>query len=295
MHGMNKVQVGYLQILLSAATFAFSSVVAKWAYNLGFTPYSFSLGTSLIAVAVLAPLLRGRRWRPPAGAGTATLLAYGLTGAGSGLLFNLTLAYLDVSLATLLIFTYPAAVALGAWLAFGQRPTPTQAAAIALTVLGAGLTAGPVRGGVQAIGIALALATLVMHSAYMLLGERLLAEWDPRAATAYTRLMNAALALALAPAAAAGLAGLDAPGWAFLVFGALTAALLPFLFLLEGIAKVGASRAAIVSAAELPAALLLGWLLMGDRLTGLQGLGAVLIVGAVLLIQRQERAALAPS
>lgn len=285
MEPMSRMSVGYLQVLLSAAAFAFSSAVAKWAYALGFSPYSFSLGTSAVAVALLAGLTRGARWRPPAGVHPLTLLLYGLAGTGSGVLFNVALAHLDVSLATLLVFTYPAAVAAGDWAAFGRRPTPLQAAAIALTLAGAALTAGPVRGAVQAAGLFAALGTVVAHAAYLLLGERLLAGWEPKAAMAFTRLVNVAVVLAVSPAAAVSLARLDARRWGFLLFGTATAVLAPFLLLLEGLARVGATRAAVVSAAELPISLLLGVLLLGDRLTPLQGAGAALIAGAVVLIQ----------
>lgn len=281
---MNKCQQGYLFMLVSAATFSFSSVVAKWAYGLGFNPYSFSVGTSLVALVMLALSMRRSAWRLPSGIRPLALGLYALAGAGSGLMFNLCLSYLDVSLATLVLFTYPAVVSLGAWLVFGQSPTRLQVVAIVLTLAGAGLTTGPVQGGVRMLGVLLAVATTFAHSAYMLLGEHLLAGVDPKLATALTRVANAGLCLVIAPAATAAVLRTGVSGWGFLVFGALAAALVPFLCLMEGIARIGASHAAIVSTFELPVALGLGWALMGDRLTLLQGIGALLITAALVLI-----------
>ncbi len=286
---MSRTQIGLFQVILSATTFAFSSVIAKWAFARGLTPFSFSLGTSLITAMVMAGWLRGGRWRPPAGVRPLALLLHGLTGGASGLLFVLALAYLDVSLATLLVFTYPVVVAAGAWLVFGQRLTTRQIIAVVLTLAGTFLTAGPVQGGAPVLGVLLALSTTVTHAIYILLGEHVLTQWDPKAATVFTRLVNGLLAVALVPAAAPALLHLTGFDWVFLVFATVAGVIAPFLFLLEGLARVGASRAAIVSTAELPIALLLGWLFMGDRLTPGQGGGAVLITLAVVLIQWPQR------
>ncbi len=292
---MSNIQVGYLFVFLSAASFSFSSVVAKWAFARGFTPFSFSLGASIIAVLCLGLGLRRGRWRPPAGVGALAVTLFCLTGALSGLLFNLSLSYLDISLTTLLVFTFPAVVTLGAWVWFGQRPGPVQAAAIALTLAGAALTAGPVRGDIHLLGVLAALGTTVTHALYMLLGERLVTRWDPTAATAFVRAANALIIAAVAPGAVVALVHTDLAGWGFLLLGAAVAAVAPFLFLLWGILKVGASRAAIVSAAELPLALLLGRLFMDDTLTAAQGVGAVLIMAAVVLITWPRREAEAAS
>jgi len=280
---MSDDAIGYLLVFLSAASFSFSSVIAKWAYGLGFTPYSYALGASLWAVLILALVARRRPWLPPRGAGRS-VLAYCLSGALSGLLFNVTLFYLDISLTTLLVFTFPALVALGAWLWLGQRPSALQAVAVTLTLAGAVLTAGPVRGDVHLLGVGLAVVTAVTHSAYMLVGEGLSRTWDATAATAFARGANALLSAAVAPGAVVALAHTGAAGWGYLLFAGVVAAACPFLFLMHGMARVGASRAAVVSAAELPLALLFGRLVMSDSLTWLQGTGAALITLAVLLI-----------
>jgi drug/metabolite transporter (DMT)-like permease len=285
---MNKYTSGYILMLVSATTFAFSSVVAKWAYARGFTPLSFTLSTSVLTVLLFLPLLRRAAWRRPAGAPWWALVLHPLTGAGSGIFFNASLAYLDVSLATLLVFLYPAAVVLGAWLFFRQRPTALQTVAMTLTVAGAVLTAGPVGGEAQWLGIGLALATMLSHTTYMLLGERIMAGADPKATLVLTRLATGLLVVAVQPRVVLDLGTLGPSNWGFLLFGTLVAVVLPFWSLLEGIGRLGASRAAIISTAELPAALLMGWFLMGDRLTWLQGLGALLITAALLLMHRPE-------
>lgn len=294
--------MGYLQVLLSAAAFASSSLFAKWAYAAGFTPWSLSLSAALLSLPVLAPLVQRRAGamegavegamegavagavaggRPPRWA----VLLHAASGGLSGLLFNLALARLDISLATLLLFSFPALVVLGARLFCRERLRPVQQVAVVLTLVGAALCVGPIRGVVEAAGVLLAAGTALSHAVYMLLGERVLARWDPYRATLATRVAIFLGALLLKPQAALELLAFEPLHWGLALLTGVVAGVLPFLLLLQGIARVGASQAAVVSAAELPIALLLGWGLMGHHLSGSQGLGALLVAMAVLLVQ----------
>lgn len=280
--------IGYLLVLLSAAAFASSSALAKWAYTQGFTPWTFALAVSLASLPVLAPFalrVRSRAGGPGGEPPRWAVVVHAALGGLSALFFTVALAWLDVSLATLLVFSYPALVALGARVVFGERMDPGQQAAVVLTALGTLLCTGPVEGRVAPVGVALALATAVCHAAYMLLGERLLADWDPLQATFATEVALLLGTLVLRPATVPELLTLTPLQWGIALITAVWAGAVPYLALLEGIRRVGASRAAIVSAAELPIALLLGWGLMGDRLTSLQGLGALLVGAATVLVQ----------
>lgn len=113
---MKKTQLGYLYMLLSAMTFASMSVFMKRAYALGMTPWSFAVLQSIFALAQLT-LLKRREPTPAAPrprAAWQVLLLFALAGAGAGISFNVALVHLSMSLGTILLFTYPAFVALGA-------------------------------------------------------------------------------------------------------------------------------------------------------------------------------------
>jgi drug/metabolite transporter (DMT)-like permease len=53
-----------------------------------------------------------------------------------------------------------------------------------------------------------------------------------------------------------------------------------------GIRRLGASRAAIASTTEPLFTIALAWMLLGDRLTIVQAMGALLVVGGVMLAER---------
>ncbi|MFZ5817371.1 MAG: DMT family transporter [Bacillota bacterium] len=287
---MNKTQLGYLYMLLSAASFASMSVFMKRAYDAGMTPWSFSVLQSLFALAQLFllalrepphPLPRPRVSGP-------LLLLFALAGAGAGIAFNVALVSLSISLGSILLFTYPAFVAVGAWLFLRERPSWPHIAALGMTLAGASLTVGPggIAGGqIGLIGVLLALLSAVSQGVYIILGDRIGGGLSPVRATILTRGAIMAGSVLLYPRVIPELFALT-PQAVWITLGAsLVGGVAPFLFLYKGIALIGANRAAIVSVVELPIALLLGRLFEGDQILPVQLLGAGLIAVAVVLSQ----------
>lgn len=284
---MTNHSLGRLQVLASSASFAFSSVAMHWAYAQGFNPYNLHLGISGIAaiVLLLSPRARGwtRRLQDPA------VWLYGLAGAGSGLLFGLALVYLQPGLATLLFYTYPVAVTLGAWAMFGRRPAARNWQALALTVSGAALTAGPLGGGVSRTGVLIVLASMLGFALYVLLGERVLEQWNATGATAAMRVMQAGLVLAVAPVAATRIPTGPPLVWIPVLLLLTVTVLAGFLLLTEGIGRVKAAMAALLTAAELPFTMALSWLLLGERFTAWQAVGAALIIAGIIWAEGRPR------
>jgi drug/metabolite transporter (DMT)-like permease len=216
-----------------------------------------------------------------------------IAGATGGIAMNVALVHLSMSLGTILLFTYPAFVALGAWALLGQRPSAVHTAALAITLVGAALTAdirGVAQGGASLIGIGLALLAAVAHATYIVTGERIAGSLTAVEATGITRLAILAGSVALYPRVFAEIPAVPWQGWVTCLVAALVAGVVPFLFLNRGVALIGANRAAIVSVAELPFALALGLLFQRDVILPPQWAGALLIVVAVLVSQRHTNA-----
>jgi len=287
---MNKTKLGYLFMLLSAATFASVSVFMKRGYNAGLSPWSFSVVLSLFSMLQLAVLrARGAAKAPPGPrVSWAKLLLFAVTGAAAGVTFNLALVHLSISLGTILLFTYPAFVAIGAWLFLGVRPSTRHLVALLITLVGAVLTvdiSGAVAGQVSMLGIGLALLSAVSQAGYIILGEEIGEALSPVAATMLTRLAIMFGSILLYPKVVVELFHLSAEAYLLVILASVVGGVLPFLFLYRGIALIGANRAAIVSVVELPIALALGRVFEGDQISLLQGAGAVLIGVAVVASQ----------
>lgn len=287
---MNKTQLGYLYMLLSAAAFASISVFIKWAYEIGMSPWAFSVLLSFFALLQLIPLKAREPKvdgpRPKLGWGLLALFA--LTGAGAGIAFNVALVHLSISLGTILLFTYPAFVVLGSWVGWKERPARNHLFALLLTLVGAILTidlGGAFAGEANLLGIGLALLAAVSQGAYILLGDRIGESLSPASATIITRVAIMVGSILLYPQVFAEILAMPARGIWIVLAASLVGGVAPFLFLYKGIAAIGANRAAIVSVVELPFALALGRLFEGDLVLPVQMLGAALIGAAVVLSQ----------
>jgi drug/metabolite transporter (DMT)-like permease len=77
-----------------------------------------------------------------------------------------------------------------------------------------------------------------------------------------------------------------ARGWPSLL-GLVLFGTVPIPLLLVGVARIGATRAAIISTVEPVAGAACGALVLGETLSGLQLLGGALVVGAVLVTARR--------
>lgn len=287
-------RVGALLCLVAGASFALQPVLVRIAFDGGASVASIGAIRFVLAAAVFALLAR----RAIAAAPARTLAApfvLGLTiyGLETGLFFA-SLERIDVSLASLLMCSYPALVVAGAVLLRRERASRRRAAALVVALVGVGLVlAGGVGGALDPLGIGLALAAAVAYAAYVLVSDRLLGTTEPLV-LATMLCAGAAVAFALGGAATGSLEG-PRPS-TLLVVGAiaLVATVLPIAAFLGGVRRIGPSKATILGTVEPPVTIALSALVFGERLGAVQLLGAVLVVSAVVILQLRRRPKLRP-
>jgi len=212
------------------------------------------------------------------------------------------LQWISASLASLIIYIYPALVAVlsirwGHGLQ-GRRPW----LALAIVLVGVALTIGGVETRAEPIGIALLLASPCFYAAYILLsarfaGERrgVTAEGRAGGAVAVPPVVVAAVMLvgtsgvATAMAAVAGRPMLPwqvpQEAWFGLIGIGVVSTALAISAFYAGTARIGAANAALVSTVEPIWTVSLAVILFSESLTPVQILGGALILGGVVLAQ----------
>ena len=217
------------------------------------------------------------------------VLGLTLYGLETGLFFA-SLERIDVSLASLLMCSYPAIVVAGAVLLGRERASKRRAVALVVALAGVLLAlAGGVGGALDPLGIGLALAASVVYASYVLVSDRLLGTTEPLVLAAML-CAGAATAFALGGAATGSLAVAVPPRALLLVAAiALVATVLPIAAFLGGVRRLGPSRATILGTVEPPLTIGLSAVVFGERLTPVQLLGAVLVVSAVVIVQARVR------
>lgn len=286
--------VGVLFCLVAGASFALQPVLVKVAFDGGAGVATVGTVRFVLAAAVFALLAR----RALGAAPVRTLLppfVLGLTiyGLETGLFFA-SLERIDVSLASLLMCSYPALVVAGAVLLRRERLSRRRAVALVVALGGVALVlAGGVGGAIDPLGIGLALAAAIAYAAYVLVSDRLLGTTEPLV-LATMLCAGAATAFALGGAATGSLEAVRPS--TLLVVGAiaLVATVLPIAAFLGGVHRIGPSRATILGTIEPPVTIALSALVFGERLGVLQLLGAALVVSAVVILQLRRRPKLRP-
>jgi drug/metabolite transporter (DMT)-like permease len=276
---------GVLWIVLSAVGFGAMAIFAKLAYRDG-----VSLATMLFLRFSLAGLLlagwgcsRGMRW--PQGRDLLWLLAMGAVGyVGQAYCYFAALQYASAGLVALLLYLYPALVTLLSALLFRRRIGVARGWAVSVALVGTALTVGGDLHS-QVIGVALGIGAALIYSAYILVGEGVIARTGPLPGATVVM-----IAAAVVYGVAAFQSGLSLPvtsmGWFSVGAIALFSTLLAILGFFKGMEKLGAADASALSTLEPLITLGLAALVLGEVVSGLQLVGGALILAAVVYLAR---------
>jgi len=303
---------GVALITVSAASFATLAIFGKVAFAEGLDLVSSQFWRFAGASLALGAWLGLKRYRArPVGPGSrepgrhrpsitrrGALLAFLLGAIGYTIqasLFFGALKFAPAGVVAVLLYLYPAFVVLLAWLVEGDRPDRLRAGALAGALAGTTLTADLAAGGIALMGVILGVGSGLWYSLYLTFGARLVRAHDPVTTSALV-CSGAAVSFLVLGATANGLiVPVALAGWAALAGMAVIATALAISTLFAGIARLGVPTAAILSTLEPVITVGLAIALLGETLTFRQLLGATLVLGAALLLQRRTRASPIPA
>jgi drug/metabolite transporter (DMT)-like permease len=282
-------------VALSAAAFGAMAIFARWAYEAGVDLWGILLPRFVIAAAVFLAIARARRMRIPPGR-LPGLAALGALYVAQALCFFGALQFLGAGLVALLLYLFPAFVVLGSRALGQERLTGRRLLALAASLVGVALAIGPGAlsgsGGQDPRGIALGVAAACVYAVYILAGTRVTRDVPPIAASAVIMSGSAALIAALVGlrwALGHGIAWpTDPVGWGAVGAAAIVSTVIAVSTFFAGLARLGASRTAVVSTLEPLVTVTLAALLLDERLGPLQALGGALVLGAALLIATEQ-------
>ncbi len=279
--------VGTIYILASALCFGSMAIFARMAYASGVDIPTLLLLRFFIASILMWGLLLLKRMKLPKGRGMVMLVAIGAVGyAGQAFSFFTALTYASAGLVALLLYTYPAIVALLSRLVFKHPFTWRQIAAVAIALAGTVFIIGKAGDG-KLLGIFFGLLAALIYSIYILTGSRVPKDVTPTASTTVI-----ASSAAVTYSAVVAVKGFHPPatglGWMAVLSIAVVCTVLAILFFFEGLKRVGPVRASVFSTIEPLFTVLLAAAVLGERITLTRVFGGALIVGAVILLARES-------
>ncbi len=273
-------------LLAAAASLQFGAIVVlgKRILEHGMTVESMlahRFGVAAVVLAIcLVVLRRPLLAEPGERAGLAALAVFGYAIEAS--LFFTSTRHGTAAAVTLLFFTYPVFVTIGAWLLGQGAPARLTLVALGCALAGAVIVASTGAGlAVETAGVVLALAAAVTYSAYLLGSDLVLRRTSPLTSALWVS-CGASLGLfaysAISGRYAVPQAGAD--WWAIVAMGIGTAG--AFVCLLGALQRIGAVRTSIISATEPLSAAFLAWLFLDESVSlGTAVGGALILAGAV--------------
>ncbi len=292
--GPDATGAGLAYTLLAATGFASVSILTAAAVATGLTLTTVLTWRYVLAAVVLTIWVGARGYPriPP----REMLRFVALGGFGQALLVYLalaSLAYIPAATLAFLFYTYPAWVAVAQAVRGAERLDGRRALALACSFGGIAVMVGrPAAGAIDPRGVALALGAAIVYGAYIPM-MRVLQKDHPVAPTsAYAKIGSALAFLVASVADRSFTAQLTPTAWGLVALLTLGSTVLPGVFFMMGLVRLGPVRTAVVSSVEPFLTALLAAVVLDQPLTGATLVGGAAIVTAVSLLQvRRDRVA----
>lgn len=298
----SRLASGMAFAVVSAASFGLSGALAKGLLDAGWSAgAAVTARISLASLALLVPalvILRGR-WHLVR-ANASLLMLYGVAGvAGCQLCYFYAVEHLQVGVALLIEYTAPVAVVAWLWVRHGHRPGLLTLAGALVAAVGLVLVLDVFSAGAQinVVGVLWALGAMLGVTVYFVVSA------DEETGLPPIVLAGGGLVVAsvvLGTAGAVGVlpmmvssadvsyGGTVVPWWLPVVGLGLVTAALAYVSGIAAGRRLGARMASFVGLAEVVAALLFAWLLLGELPGWIQLVGGAGILSGVVLVKKGE-------
>jgi len=280
--------IGTGLLAVSGAGFATLSILAKLAYGQGMRLLEILDLRFGGAALILMAFLLLRRTRVYLGfVRTLPLILLGLVGyATQASLYVGALQRIPASVCALLLYSYPAFVALLDWAINRRRPTRMEWLALGLALAGVVLTSGRI-GDVSALdklGIALVLVSAVWYAGFILVSSRLIPGAGSLVGTAWITL-GAFITFTFMGALLGELPTTLTPArFSIMLAMVVFSTILPIGTFMAGMVRVGPTAAALLSTLEPAFTVLMAAVYLHEALTPAQIIGGGLVLAAVVLL-----------
>ena len=248
-------------------------------------PVRFTVATVAVCGVAVA-----RGWSLPAARrDRLAALSLGVVYTLMTLAYFVSLRTLTAGLATVVLYTYPAMLVVLSAAALDEAITSRKAVAVGCATAGVALVAGTGAAGAEPVGVALALASAACYAAYTAGSRHVVPRATPEGVMVGV-LVGTTLSMALYGVLDGGLAvPTGGDEWAVVLGIAVVSTVAPHLLFYEGVSRLEAGRVGVVSTVEPVVAVVLGAVLLGERVTAVTIAGGALVLGGVILVYRGGR------
>jgi len=294
--------LGYAMVMTAATLWAVNGTVSKVILTTGLSSLRLaqvrSTGAFLLIALALAAVrpetLRLRRRELP------YFILFGVGGLALVQWFYfLAIHRLEIGIALLIQYLAPVLVALWARYVLHEPVRKRIWVALALALTGLALVVEIWSGlSLNAAGVAASLGAAGSYALYILLAEQRIGERDPISLVCMGFLFASILWAVLRPwwsfpvhvvgedvSLHGHFSSVHLPVWSLMAWMILLGTIVPFALLVASLRYISATRAGIVAMVEPVAGTIVAWAWLGESLSGVQLVGALVVLAAIFLAQ----------
>lgn len=289
---MSSRLAGALLIALSAVAFGSMAIFGVWAQNAGVDTPALIFVRFFLASLILIAVMRIRRIAWPSARQSMPVVAMGGIGyVGQSYCYFLALEHAQASLVALLLYLFPAFVAVLAAVFLRERIGLVTAMALGLALIGTALVVGGGTG--RPLGYALAIGAAVIYSIYITVGSVVTEGIDVIAVSTIVCLSAAGVSGAIVAVLAASGRPVAFPasavGWSNLVAIAVVCTAVAIIAFFGGLPLLGPTATSVLSTLEPVVTVALATWLLAESLTSVQLAGGGLVLVAVTWLALSHR------
>lgn len=278
---------GFMLVVIAAISYGLQPFFAYFAYMDGANPVGLLIARFIIAAIVMLCFLKIKKIRLPRNKPLLQSMLIGVGYAGAALGYYNASHTTSVSLAVILMFSFPAFVTLYSILFLRESATVGRMVSMILAMFGVILAAGiELRGDLK--GILWALFAAISYGTAIIYGSHSVKPDSPLA-SACTVLFGCVLTLAIAGLFQHISLPQSASGWSAILGLALFATILPIATFISGSPRIGAANASTLSTLEPVVAVLIAVSLIGEQLNLSIYIGGLMVLTAAFLLSREPR------
>ena len=274
--------------LLAASGFAAVSILTSLAMRAGLSLSTVLTWRYVLSAVVLVTWVgvQGQRQRMPPAEALRWMV---VGGGGQALMVYLalsSLAFISAGTLAFLFYTYPVWVTIVQALRGAERLDARRGAALALSFAGTAVMVGaPAMGDTAWRGVMLALAAAVLYGLLIPTMQWMQKDWPVIVTSAWSKIGAAVCFLVVSAGDRTFQYALPSAAWVAIIALTLWSTVLPSVFFLMGLMRLGPVRTAIVSTVEPFLTALLGAAVLNQPLTVRTLAGGAAIVAAVIVLQ----------
>lgn len=293
--GKASAHQGLALIVTATVALSFKGILARFAYAEGVSVdmllvLRFALAMPLFVLG--ARLLRDRSAPPLTRADWRACIASGALFFAAAWFDFHAVALAGAALSRIVLFTFPVIVLLIRWVGDGRRPAPREWGAFALTYGGLLFVIGPgIDTAATGLGVAAALGAA---GTYALFWSRTQDLTRRIGSARFNGIANTTtfvvMLVVLLPTLDAADYMLTAKGVAIVAAITVFCTVLPFFLMFEGIRRLGAAEAGLITLFGPAVTVVAAWALLGERLGPPQLAGFALVTVGLALLRRRNAA-----